>query len=225
MTKNWMQTTSGVPFELMDPRASDVRIEDIAHHLARINRFSGATKGVADSGYSVAQHSCLVADILALWGAPLEIVREGLLHDAGEAYYGDITSPVKQALDDLRASALDTLRGHHAFTDEQWSAVVCAFDFARLKTLTGATDNVVRIALALPATETPIVKRADLVALAIERRDLLAACDRSWNMTEFADTRIEIKMMMAPPQARRVFLERLRDLDEQISKTLETVAA
>lgn len=155
----WVQTTSGVAFDLLEPRVVDVKIEDVAHHLAHIGRYSGATLG--EHAYNVAQHSALVARIVASWGWPVETQREGLLHDAGEAYYGDITSPVQRALRELGGgAALDDLKA--------------------------GVDRVVREALGIPLVESAIVRRADLVALAIERRDLMASCDRDWLLPERA---------------------------------------
>jgi len=85
----WILTHSGVRFWPLDPRAEEVRIEDIAHALARLCRFAGH---VACAHYSVAQHSVLVSHAChpddALWG---------LLHDATEAYLVDVPSPVKRA--------------------------------------------------------------------------------------------------------------------------------
>lgn len=169
MTAPWIQTVSGVAFDLLAPTVEMVRVGDIAHALARINRFSGHTLG---EPYSVAHHSMLVADLLASWGAPVAVVREGLLHDAPEAYYGDMVSPV--------AAAIRTI--------DRLGALLNAAEPTRdpLSTLHRRVDAVVRAALSLPEYETAIVKRADLVALAIERRDLMAPCERDWCLPEYA---------------------------------------
>lgn len=73
----------------VDARAADVCIEDIAHHLALANRWAGATY----KPYSVAQHSVLVSRHCASDHALI-----GLLHDAAEAYTGDVPAPLKVAL-------------------------------------------------------------------------------------------------------------------------------
>lgn len=78
-------------FDLANPRAADVSIEDIAWHLSQQNRYAGGTP----LPYSVAQHSCLVSDQL-----PQPLQLEGLLHDAHEAYLVDVPTPVKQVLGD-----------------------------------------------------------------------------------------------------------------------------
>lgn len=82
-----MQTFNGI-FDLAFPSPTMVSIYDIARSLAYTCRFGGHLR----QPYSVAQHSCLVSDICE--DAPLE----GLLHDAGEAYYGDWSSPLKAAM-------------------------------------------------------------------------------------------------------------------------------
>ena len=106
MTDPWIQTYTLRAFDLLAPSAEMVDAEDIAHALSRINRFSGHTHG---EPYSVAHHSMLVADILASWGWPPEVVREGLLHDAPEAYYGDAVAPLKMALRLSAAKTWDTI--------------------------------------------------------------------------------------------------------------------
>src|SRR3990167_8033626 len=87
---DWLETYSGVRFYPMDPRSEDVRLVDIAHSLAMTCRFGGHAK----FHYSVAQHSVLVAELL-----PERLRLYGLLHDAHEAYTGDMVRPVKRSLD------------------------------------------------------------------------------------------------------------------------------
>ncbi len=77
---------SGVEFDLLKPDPATVHIGDIAHHLSQICRFTGATR----VHYSVAQHSVHACDL-----APPEFKLAALLHDAAEAYVGDVSSPVK----------------------------------------------------------------------------------------------------------------------------------
>src|SRR3990167_1330499 len=84
----WTQTFSGVQFWPLDPRPEEIRIEDIAHSLARQCRFAGHVKV---DHYSVADHSvrvsyaCDPAD--ALWGCA---------HDFSEAYLVDVPRPLKR---------------------------------------------------------------------------------------------------------------------------------
>lgn len=87
---DWMQLRSGGRFWPLDPRPEDVRIEDIAAGLAATVRFRGQTR----QPYTVAEHSVHVANLVGLHnpGAALW----GLLHDAAEAYLGDLIRPLKQ---------------------------------------------------------------------------------------------------------------------------------
>jgi hypothetical protein len=82
--ENYFTTISGRRFWPLDPRAEDVDIEDIAHALALQCRFNGHVRQF----YSVAQHSVIVSHHVA---SPLH----GLLHDAAEAYIGDMTRVLK----------------------------------------------------------------------------------------------------------------------------------
>ncbi len=83
---NYIRTYTGRRFWPLDPVSDDVCLEDIAHALAQLCRFTGHSR----TFYSVAQHSVLVAELLP---APLAIY--GLLHDATEAYLCDLSRPVK----------------------------------------------------------------------------------------------------------------------------------
>lgn len=84
---------SGWPIDLLNPHPDSIRIEDIAAGLSKICRFSGQIEHF----YSVAQHSVLVASLL-----PAHLKLQGLLHDATEAYLGDVTSPLKKLLKDYK---------------------------------------------------------------------------------------------------------------------------
>ena len=96
-----IQTASGIFWPLTDPTPDQVHWADIGESLAKLCRFNGHLPMF----YSVAQHSVLVADIL-----PLDLRLHGLLHDAHEAFIGDITTPCKEALRDLGAApALERL--------------------------------------------------------------------------------------------------------------------
>jgi hypothetical protein len=87
----FIETRSGVSFWPLDPKVSDIRIEDIAHALSNQCRFSGHTR----EHYSVAEHCVRVSELLEAWDCSREIQLWGLLHDASEAYLVDIPAPLK----------------------------------------------------------------------------------------------------------------------------------
>lgn len=87
---------SGRLIDISNFREEDVDLDDIAHHLAKIQRFNGACPiGVT---YSVGEHCINLVSSLSERYAGFKILQEALLHDASEAYISDIVSPVKRAL-------------------------------------------------------------------------------------------------------------------------------
>lgn len=82
-------TRSGNKIDLTCPNPDLLTIEDVAHALSNICRFNGHTKDF----YSVAQHSILVSRMV-----PKEYKMCALMHDASEAYLGDVTRPLRQLI-------------------------------------------------------------------------------------------------------------------------------
>lgn len=96
-----IRTASGITFDLFHPKAEDVRIADIAHALARLTRYTG--HGRAGMHFSVAEHSVRVCRYaMRAVTSDRTDAREwhwaALMHDAHEAYVGDVTSPLKRAM-------------------------------------------------------------------------------------------------------------------------------
>ena len=90
---DWIQTFTGRQFWPLDPRPEEVSIEDIAHALAHTCRFGGHSEVF----YSVGQHSLIVSELCSP-----EHRLEGLLHDATEAYCGDMVQPLKRFMPEFQ---------------------------------------------------------------------------------------------------------------------------
>lgn len=81
-------TRGGRFVDLLDPQPESIHIEDIAYSLARQIRFVGHSPG-----WNVALHSLWVSQACST-----DYALEGLLHDASEAYLGDVSRPLKWIL-------------------------------------------------------------------------------------------------------------------------------
>jgi len=84
--KAYIATASGKQFFLLEPRLEDIDIFDIAHALSMQCRWTGHCK----FHYSVAQHSYYCSFI-----GPDNEAFDRLMHDAAEAYIGDLNRPLK----------------------------------------------------------------------------------------------------------------------------------
>jgi len=89
----YIQTFTGKKFDIENPRVEDVDIIDIAHGLANQCRFNGQCKRF----YSVAEHSLLMSLLIDNEYAQYDIPRYALLHDASEAYTGDMITQLKNS--------------------------------------------------------------------------------------------------------------------------------
>lgn len=150
--------------------------------------------GACRRPYSVAEHSLLVSYILEQQGHGIMIQLAGLLHDAHEAWIGDATTPVKQMLG-AAWGALELPWAHHV---RRAFGVVTAF-----------------------AAHGAKVKRADMIALATERRDLLTmpADALPWGCLDGVEPLPEVDLMepgragMAWHEWRDAFAARLEELE------------
>lgn len=92
-------TYSGPLFDFKNPHADMIRIEDIARGLSNSAHFGGQTKQY----FSIAQHCMLVYELM-----PTEYMEDytmgmaALLHDASEAYTGDMLKPLKNMLPEFK---------------------------------------------------------------------------------------------------------------------------
>ncbi|MCA3174489.1 MAG: hypothetical protein ING36_02970 [Burkholderiales bacterium] len=158
-----LTTTNGGKFNLTDPKPEQVFLDDIAHGLASQNRFIGRTRPC----WSVAQHSLLCAELAGVMHQDPGLVMAALLHDAHEAYIGDIATPVVQAIDKLHPGTASVLHDMKCLLDD---TIFDALDVPEAAFYLG--------------TET--LKRIDAIALSVEKNLLLDTkdswpCDRVWS--------------------------------------------
>lgn len=156
---HWLQTITGRAFYPLSPRAEDISATDIAHSLSMQCRYNGHVKKF----FSVAEHCVLMSDWILEqprreWTAGnmrrADFALWALLHDAAEAYIGDMVRPLKLHMPDYRA------------VDDAVTAVI-----AERFHLAGT---------ALP----PAVKMVDTRILLDERAALLTASPGEWAIGE-----------------------------------------
>lgn len=137
-----IQTFSGRRVNPFSPDPAQIVVADIAHALANQCRFGGHSR----SFYSVAQHSCLLADLVAAEGGEASDQLWALLHDAAEAYLVDLPHPLK----------------HRSTLGERFRAVE------------GTLQTVIVERFGLPPHPPPYLKAIDRALLAAEKAALLS---------------------------------------------------
>lgn len=183
----WVQMHGGQPVDLLAMTREQVVVADLVRSICRLPRYNGHTIGRI--AWTVGEHSMLVADLLTSWGCPPPVVREGLLHDLPEGVYGDMPTPVRIALEELGGG-------------DAW------------RELRRRVDTVVRGELGLALEEHHLVKRADRVALALERQDLMAECERDWHLAEYAPSWPQLHASYDVNEVDAAFMRRLESLTE-----------
>lgn len=91
---DFMTTYSKINFTPLEPKKDQILIEDISHALSMITRANGHFREF----YSVAQHCINCCEEALARGYSKKVALACLLHDASEAYIGDITRPLKKNL-------------------------------------------------------------------------------------------------------------------------------
>lgn len=173
-----MTTVSGrrIFFDAILPE--DFVLEDIAHALSNLCHWGGHCRAF----FSVAQHSVLVSQL-----CPSTLAQWGLLHDAAEAYLGDMIRPIKVQMPEYR-------RLERRFMDR----IAQRFNL-------------------LPWPEPPELKPYDNLALKLEADFLMegAALHDGWGKglgIEVPSHIPPLAFAYLPQRAKRHFLERCEQL-------------
>ena len=160
VTEPFIISQSGQAVSLLDPQPWQIILPDIVTALHRIPRFTGHAE------FSVLQHSMLVADLFAINNRGEQRgALHALIHDAHEAYIGDISNPCAKAIDQVQ-----------------------------IRKIKFRLQNAIEEALETPGTRTKYtveIADADYVALQIERHMLLPAspfwvADHCWSDKEMS---------------------------------------
>lgn len=130
--------TSGGYFDLAAPRPEDVSLSDIALALSRINRFTGHGRGFV----SVARHSVNCYREASARGWSDDHRRLALMHDAAEAYVGDVSRPLKAMLPQFKH-----------IEGQVWLAICQRFNLRGSLTLPHSIKEIDNLALITEACE------------------------------------------------------------------------
>ena len=185
MRSTWLQTFSGKQFIPLAPTVEMICVEDIAHGLGNLCRYSGQCREF----YSVGQHSVMASHVITTLDGFLRLSADerrllqlvALLHDAPEAYIVDVPTMIKQHLPvykEIESNVMRTI------------AQKFNIDFALFS--------------------HPLVHEADMTMLATEKRDLMGPEPAPWiDMPKPYGGHI---FPMEPKKAKQTFLDRFTEL-------------
>lgn len=171
----YSSTISGKHYALwaeggLTQETSPVCIKDIAHHLAHINRFNGATT----RSYTVAEHSLLCESMADAQGLSPKWRMAALLHDAHEAYLGDVSTPIKQMLRMIQQREIISYsnpKDHSSFFT--WDILEDAHA-AHVRAHFGFSES------SFLSCDSEVIKRIDLTALAHEKATIGPRDRQDW---------------------------------------------
>ncbi len=184
MTNACIETYSEKWFDILDPKPEQIDIESIAHALSMICRFTGHVKHF----YSVAQHS-LTGSFLV----PKENALEFLLHDASEAFIGDMSRPLKH----------------------------CTNAGEAYREVEARVSAVIRQKFGLPSVQSEVIHKIDNQMLYAEKEQLMGGLH--WTEDSVRACECEDKQPanviiheMTPREVEQKFLERFNNLKYRI---------
>ena len=204
-----IETVSGKLVNPTCPDASSIDINDIAWSLSRIPRFAGHT--ITGLSFNVPQHSVYVSELveeiltdsdvadkagfdrfsIVEMNGINSVLIKALIHDAHEAYTGDIPSPIK------RIPELNTT----------------------LKLIEGRLDHAIFTALELSEvtdSEQHLIKYCDKLAQAIEGYQFMPSRGLNWNLPKTDLIRLQsFPQPMAPLDSYKAFIKRFNYLRER----------
>ena len=175
----YLQTVSGRWVNPFDPDPEQLDAGDIARALANQCRFGGHSR----TFYSVAQHSVIVSELVQERGGDVEDAFAALMHDATEAYLGDMPHPIKHR-----------------------SQLGAAFKEAE-----DQLEQVIRERFGIKA-DVPEIKRVDRALLATERR-AFSAESWHWPELEGVEPVDLSLVAWSPDEAALAFARRYAELD------------
>ncbi len=175
----YLQTVSGRWVNPFDPDPDQIDLGDIARALANQCRFGGHCRAF----YSVAQHCVVVSELIEAEGGSASDALGALMHDAAEAYLGDLPHPIKHR-----------------------SELGAAFREAE-KPL----DAVIRDRFSLSG-DAAAIKRIDRALLATERRTFSAETWHWPELEGVEPLELELRAWTAD-EAAEAFLRRFEELD------------
>ena len=204
-----IETVSGRRINPTNPDALQIDIQDIGWALSRIPRFAGHT--ITRLPYNVAQHSVYVAELVeaivngsidtdlfhdsttlpAVLVADSSVYLKALLHDAHEAYTGDIPSPIKR-IPELRET---------------------------LKLIEGRLDHAIFTQFQLDETtedEKRLIKYADRLAQAVESYQFMPSRGLDWNLPPASLIMLQqFPAPVEPLEAYKKFIEKFEYYSQQ----------
>ncbi|HUX02267.1 MAG TPA: hypothetical protein VMY35_14980 [Phycisphaerae bacterium] len=200
--------------DVLDPCPRRIAVDDIAYGLASAVRFGNQ----CPQRHTVAQHSVHVARMMARDKAPPLAVLHGLLHDAHEAYLGDLPAPIKPMVFYCRPTEPLSLLGSH-YTLESRALLESRWQMAILQALDIPEPDAVTIDL---------VAHYDRVAYCTEVRDLWGPRTEvsAWDDYDPSEADHQpLGRVLAPHYAEAAFLFEFADLIGLAGQTEEREGA